>query len=103
MVPPDALRGPLWRRVAIFPFAGELIRSEELFFAAQTDEFVPHRGGFTELEQRTISEHRWCTGAEIRAIQNGGEAVYPQDLPDLLEEANMAVIRIEEPEVRAIR
>ncbi|CAM3171184.1 NUDIX domain-containing protein [Prescottella defluvii] len=103
VVSPDELRGPLWRRVAIFPFAGELIRSEELFFALQTDEFVPHRGGFTDLEQHTITEHRWCSGAEIRAIQDGGEAVYPQDLPDLLEEANLAVIRVDDPEVRAIR
>ncbi|MFC9517438.1 NUDIX domain-containing protein [Nocardiaceae bacterium NPDC056970] len=102
-VEPDALRGPLWRRVAIFPFAGELIRSEELFFAVRTEEFVPHRGGFTELERRTIIEHRWCTAAEIRVIQSGGEAVYPQDLPELLDEANVAVVRLDEPEVRAIR
>lgn len=102
-VEPDDLRGPLWRRVAIFPFAGELIRSEELFFAVRTEEFVPHRGGFTDLERRTILEHRWCTPAEIRAIQGGGEAVYPQDLPELLDEANMAVVRVDEPEVRAIR
>lgn len=100
---PDALRGPLWRRVAIFPFAGELIRSEELFFAFRTDEFVPHRAGFTELEQRTITEHRWCTAAEIRAIQQRGEPVYPQDMANLLDEANMAVVRVDEPEVRAIR
>ncbi|PTR26758.1 NUDIX domain-containing protein [Rhodococcus sp. OK519] len=102
-VEPDSLRGPLWRRVAIFPFAGELIRSEELFFTVRTDEFAPHRGGFTELEQRTIIEYRWCTAAEIRVIQNGGEAVYPQDLPDLLDEANLALVRLEDPEVRAIR
>ncbi len=102
-VEPDDLRGPLWRRVAIFPFAGELIRSEELFFAVRTEEFVPHGGGFTDLERRTILEHRWCTPAEIRAIQGGGEAVYPQDLPELLDEANMAVVRVDEPEVRAIR
>ncbi|QBJ98307.1 NUDIX domain-containing protein [Rhodococcus sp. ABRD24] len=102
-VAPNDLRGPLWRRVAIFPFAGELIRSEELFFAMQTEEFVPHGGGFTELEQRTITEHRWCTGPEIRAIQESGEAVYPQDLADLLEEANLAVVRVQDPEVRAIR
>ncbi|QCQ90878.1 NUDIX hydrolase [Rhodococcus sp. SGAir0479] len=100
---PDALRGPLWRRVAIFPFAGELIRSEELFFALRTDEFVPHSGGFTELEQRTITEHRWCTAADIRTIQQGGEPVYPQDLAALLDEANMAVVRADEPAVRAIR
>ncbi|WP_305094866.1 NUDIX domain-containing protein [Prescottella sp. R16] len=100
---PSDLRGPLWRRVAIFPFAGDLIRSEELFFAVRTDEFVPHGRGFTELEQRTVTEHRWCTAAEIRAIQQGGEPVYPQDLADLLGEANLVVVRVEDPEVRAIR
>ena len=100
---PDALRGPLWRRVAIFPFAGELIRSEELFFALQADEFVPHPGGFTELEQHVITEHRWCAAPDIRAIQQAGEPVYPQDLADLLDEANRAVVRVDDPEVRAIR
>ncbi|RVW03468.1 NUDIX hydrolase [Rhodococcus spongiicola] len=102
-VPTEALRGPLWRRVAVFPFAGELIRSEELFFAVRTDEFMPHRDGFTEFEQQTITEHRWCTAPEIREIQRKGEPVYPQDLPDLLDEANLAVVRHEEPEVHAIR
>ncbi|WP_137724450.1 NUDIX hydrolase [Prescottella subtropica] len=100
---PDALRGPLWRRVAIFPFAGDLIRSEELFFAARTGEFAPSGGGFTDLEQRTITEQRWCAVSDIRAIQQSGEPVYPQDLAELLGEANLVVVRADDPEVRAIR
>lgn len=102
-VEPSALHGPMWRRVAIFPFNGELIRSEELFFALQTPEFMPHGAGFTDLEQRMITDHRWCTAADIRALQEAGEAVYPQDLADLLEEAHTVVARLAEPEVRAIR
>src|SRR5690606_13053716 len=35
---PAALRGPIWRRVAVFPFNGELIRSEELFFALRVQQ-----------------------------------------------------------------
>lgn len=102
-VEPSALHGPMWRRVATFPFNGEIIRSEELFFALQTPEFTPHGAGFTDLEQRMITDHRWCTASEIRALQEGGEAVYPQDLADLLDEAHTVVARLAEPEVRAIR
>lgn len=98
-----ALRGPMWRRVAVFPYDGELIRSEELFFALQTASFTPQRNGFTELERRAITGHRWCTAAEMRAIAASGEVVYPEELPDLLGEARVVVGRAVEPEVRSIR
>ncbi|MBP1158498.1 MULTISPECIES: NUDIX domain-containing protein [Rhodococcus] len=97
------LRGPMWRRVAVFPYDGELIRSEELFFALQTTEFTPTRSGFTDLERRAITGHRWCSPSDIREIAATGEVVYPEELPDLLEEANVVVARLVEPEVRSIR
>ncbi|MFC4602769.1 NUDIX hydrolase [Rhodococcus kronopolitis] len=102
-VDPAALRGPMWRRVAVFPYDGELIRSEELFFALQTTGFTPQRGGFTELERRAITGFRWCTGTEMRAIAAAGEVVYPEELPDLLGEARTVVARAVDPEVRSIR
>ncbi|MFE3293556.1 NUDIX domain-containing protein [Rhodococcus sp. NPDC059234] len=97
------LRGPMWRRVAVFPYDGDLIRSEELFFALQTNGFEPQRNGFTELERRAITGHRWCTAADMRAIAGSGETVYPEDLPDLVDEAKVVVARRVEPEVRSIR
>ncbi|MDI9971870.1 NUDIX domain-containing protein, partial [Rhodococcus ruber] len=102
-VAPGQLCGPLWRRVAVFPFNGELIRSEELFFALQTPAFEPGSSGFTDLERRMSLEHRWFAENEIRDLQRRGEAVYPQDLADLLGEARDVAVRRVEPEVRAIR
>ncbi|AWK72984.1 exopolyphosphatase [Rhodococcus oxybenzonivorans] len=98
----ESLRGPMWRRVAIFSWGGELIRSEELFFALQTEGFEPHHGGFTELEERTITGHRWCTADCVRELTAAGEAVYPRDLADLLEEAAAVAAAADNPEVRAI-
>jgi hypothetical protein len=37
--------------------------------------------GWTDLERRYISEHRWWTAAEIAAT---AETVYPDGLADLL-------------------
>lgn len=102
-VAPENLRGPLWRRVAIFPFDGELIRSEELFFATRTYGFEPVFQGHTELEQRAITGHRWCSADEIRRLAKSGEPVYPLDLANLLVEAATIADGSEDPEVRSIR
>ncbi|MCK8675611.1 NUDIX domain-containing protein, partial [Rhodococcus sp. HM1] len=62
---PDRLAGPMWRRVAVFPFNGEVIRSEELFFALQAPVFVAGDAGFTDLERAMGLEPRWFTADEI--------------------------------------
>lgn len=97
------LKGPLWRRVATFPFNGTLLRSEELFFAYRTQEFEPEHAGFTDLERRTVTGYRWCTEDDIRSLSSTGETVYPQDLAELLDEVNIVLARRVEPDVRAIR
>lgn len=103
VVSPEDLRGPLWRRVAIFTFDGELIRSEELFFATRTHRFSPVFKGHTELEQRAISGFRWCSAEVIRELTKAGEPVYPLDLANLLAEAATIADGTEDPEVRSIR
>lgn len=102
-IAPEDLRGPLWRRVAIFPFDGELIRSEELFFTTRTSGFTPVFKGHTELEQRAISGYRWCSADVIRELTKAGEPVYPLDLANLLAEAATVADGNEDPEVRSIR
>ncbi|MET4049939.1 exopolyphosphatase [Rhodococcus sp. 1163] len=97
------LKGPMWRRVATFPFNGTLIRSEELFFAYRTQEFEPQHGGFTDFERRTVTGHRWCEEDDIRALGATGETVYPLELAELLDEVNIVLARRVEPDVRAIR
>jgi len=101
-VDPDDLVGPLWRRVAVFPFDGETLRSEELFFVVQGRAFEPGVAGFTELEVRMGLEHRWFDADELREVIRAGEAVYPQDLPELLDEAGAAARSRTAPQVRAI-
>lgn len=100
---PAALRGPIWRRVAVFPFNGELIRSEELFFALRVPQFEVRPGELTYIEQRSITGSRWCTAAEIRSREAAGEAVYPYHLDELLAEAARAADGETDPEVRSIR
>lgn len=103
VVDPDALHGPMWRRVAVFPWNGELIRSEELFFTIELPCFEPHVDGRTELEQRAITGHKWCTPDDIHALDAMGETVYPRELADLLVEARAIAAASTEPEVRSIR
>lgn len=102
-VEPEQVFGPMWRRVAVFPFNGEVLHSEELFFAVQVPAFEPGADGFTELERRMHLEHRWFDPSGVRELVQSGESVYPQDLPQLLDEARAVAARHRAPEVRAIR
>ncbi|SUA80573.1 RNA pyrophosphohydrolase [Nocardia otitidiscaviarum] len=97
------LRGPLWRRVAVFPFNGELIRSEELFFVLRVRNFTPEPANLTFVERRCISGNKWCTPADIVDLDRMGETVYPYHLDQLLPEALAAASTDTDPEVRSIR
>ncbi|MFI7665264.1 NUDIX domain-containing protein [Nocardia sp. NPDC049526] len=100
---PAALRGPIWRRVAVFPFDGELIRAEELFFALRVPAFDPTPGNLTAVERRSITDNKWCTGSDIVTLDHTGETVYPYHLDQLLPEAAKAASGDSHPEVRSIR
>ncbi|MFJ4655701.1 NUDIX domain-containing protein [Nocardia sp. NPDC088792] len=99
----SALRGPLWRRVAVFPFNGELIRSEELFFALRAKNFTPEPGSLDFIERRSIIGNQWCTPTDIAHLDHVGETVYPYHLDQLLPEAIAAADADADPEVRSIR
>lgn len=86
-VRPESLGGPIWRRMSLFPFNGEMMHSEEHFFALRVEHFEPVPGGLTELEKDALLEHRWCAADEIIAMAEAGEMVYPQDLARLLPDA----------------
>lgn len=76
----DALRGPVWRRLATFTFDGRLFEAEEWFFVATAVGPVD-TAGFTELEARTVVEHRWWSAAELAATD---DTVHPRRLAELL-------------------
>lgn len=97
------LRGPLWRRVAVFPFNGELIRSEELFFALRTKNFEVDPANLDYVERRSITGNKWCTPTDIAQLDHSGETVYPYHLDQLLAEAIAAADGAIDPEVRSIR
>jgi len=99
----DALRGPMWRRIAVFPFDGDLIRSEELFFALRVPGFEPQAMDLTAVEQRSITGHRWCAPEDIVELEAAGETVYPDHLDQLLSEAAQLASADSDPEVRSIR
>ncbi|UGT64863.1 NUDIX hydrolase [Nocardia asteroides] len=100
---PAALRGPIWRRVAVFPFDGELIRAEELFFVLRVPAFEPNPASPTFVERRSISGNKWCAPDDIVALDRSGEVVYPYQLDELLAEASAVADGGDEPEVRSIR
>lgn len=78
---PAALIGPVWRRRAVFSFDGETFDAEEWFFYARVDGFVVDTSGFNDVEETTISGHRWWTAAELAATE---DTVYPVQLAELL-------------------
>ncbi|MBV8967048.1 MAG: NUDIX domain-containing protein, partial [Mycobacteriaceae bacterium] len=86
---PDEMIGPVWRRDAILDFNNAVIRSHEMFFVHRTRRFDPSTAGHSALERRYIHGHRWCDAADIAALVDAGEAVYPVQLGELLPEANV--------------
>ena len=87
----EAMVGPVWRRESEIHFNGAVMLSEEFYFVHRTHRFDPSPAGRTPLELRYIHEHRWCDAAEIAGLAASGQRVYPLQLGDLLEEANLLV------------
>ena len=87
-VDPAEMTGPVWRRESPIRFNGAVLHSEEFYFLHRTGRFDPSPSGRTELELRYIHGHRWCDAADIAALVAGGQAVYPLQLAELLDEAN---------------
>ncbi len=81
--------GPVWRRDAVIDFNGSVIHSEEMFFIHRTDRFEPSAAGRSGLERAYIHGHRWCNATMISELVAKGETVYPLQLGELLDEANV--------------
>jgi 8-oxo-dGTP pyrophosphatase MutT (NUDIX family) len=88
-VAPADMVGPVWRRDSLIDFNGTVVSSQEFYFVHRTARFEPTAAGRTPLELRYIHGHRWCDSAEIAALAAGGQTVYPLQLGELLEEANL--------------
>jgi len=76
-----ALSPPVWLRSTEFWFDGEHYRARETYVVARVPSWEVDTSGFTDLERRSVDEHRWWTLDELLATS---ETVYPPDLPVLL-------------------
>ena len=81
-LPSDALGAPVLHREVDFDFEGVRYAQAEQFFLARVEAHDVDTRGFTDLELRSVVEHRWWTRAELRTTP---ETVYPEGLVDLLD------------------
>ncbi len=64
----DVRLGPrVWTRRAVFTILGTVYDQQEDFFLARCDSFDVDTAGFTEVERRSMSAHRWWSVEQILA------------------------------------
>ncbi len=81
-IAPEDLEGPVLERSAIFDFAREHCRQDEVFFCVRiSSDHELSSAGWTELETNFIDEMSWVSVAELRAVT---EEVFPRRLPELV-------------------
>lgn len=79
----DDLEGPVLERSAIFDFAREHCRQDEVFYCVRlTAAASLSTAGWTELENSFIDELAWLDVEQLRATT---EEVFPSSLPDLVD------------------
>jgi 8-oxo-dGTP pyrophosphatase MutT (NUDIX family) len=81
------LSAPVWRRTAEFSFEGERYRAQETYVVARVPTWEVDTSGFTDLERRSVDEHRWWTLDELLVTS---ETLFPRDLPALLRDLLVA-------------
>jgi 8-oxo-dGTP pyrophosphatase MutT (NUDIX family) len=78
---PAALGQAIWHRTAEFSFDGQRYRQEEEYFLLRTGAVEITLDGLEEVEQQTVTAHRWWGAEELAA---SGESFVPPELPALL-------------------
>ena len=74
--------GPVvFRRTEYFDFEGVHYRQAEEFFCVRGRRFVIDDAGWSDIERRSVLDHRWWTHAELVATT---ETLHPAELPDIL-------------------
>jgi 8-oxo-dGTP pyrophosphatase MutT (NUDIX family) len=75
--------GPALRSERIeFVFEGELIRQRQTFFRVRVEQPEISTSGWTEVERRAVTAHRWWTREQVKCSQ---ERIYPEDLLDWMD------------------
>ncbi|MDQ1456465.1 MAG: hypothetical protein QOH28_2085 [Actinomycetota bacterium] len=76
--------GPVvFRRTAHFDFEGVRYRQAEHFFCARSRRFAIDDSGWSDVERRSVLEHRWWTHAELVATS---ETLHPGELAQILDD-----------------
>jgi RimJ/RimL family protein N-acetyltransferase len=78
----DDLGPPRFERRTDFTFEGVHYRQHEHFFCVIVDRFDLDDRGWTEIERRTVTGHRWWDREELA---RAAESVYPENFCELLE------------------
>lgn len=75
------LEAEIWRRRHIVAWGGVTYDARERWFLARPAAFTVETDGLTDLERRTIVEHRWWTVDELRAAT---DRLVPTNLAELV-------------------
>lgn len=78
------------RQVEFDTVEGEPVFADERYFRVDVDSCEVDPAGHTELERRVMRRWRWFTREDIAAHD---EAIYPQDLNDLVAETEPRHVR----------
>jgi len=74
--------GPaLFVRTIVFDFEAARYRQTEHFYCVRAQRFVPDDAGWSDLERRSVAEHRWWTADEIADTD---QTIYPENLAQFL-------------------
>lgn len=73
----------LFERQIVFDFEENRYDQTEYFFCVRTERFDIDRSEWTDIELRSMFEHRWWSPAELAATD---ETIYPEQLLDVLAE-----------------
>ncbi|MBN8815456.1 MAG: NUDIX domain-containing protein [Sphingomonas sp.] len=72
------------REVDFLTIEGVEVTADERYFLVRTDTREIDPSGHTELERRVMQRWRWVAPADLATL---GERYFPEDLPQMLEEA----------------
>lgn len=75
--------GPALRSERIeFVFEGELFYQHQTFFRVRVNQPQISTAGWTEVERRVVTAHRWWTREQVKSSR---ERIYPEDLLDWMD------------------
>ena len=93
----DELVGPLATRTVVHGYSDVVTTQDEAFWFVRVAAFDVDTSAHTELEQLTMTEHRWWSRSDLQATR---EQVWPAGILDLWEIALDAVDRGRPPQER---